>query len=397
MLYKKQIDKITWEDVHNFCKQQIAENAYLDYKESFPKNLEKSISAFANTLGGMILIGISEDNYNKPKLPLKGIPFEKGLSERVTNIILGNITPPIFPEIQVCLNKDGKRAVIVIRVPQSNETPHAISGNTQVYLRTGNVNHPESLASLDEIFWLDSKRNKSVELKNKLINDSTSRFDSYYTLSKDAIKQDKGFFTLFLCPFYPHEIFLSPPELNEKTSKFFVTDYYRTSEKFPISTHYQGEIFHSGSIVKTMFDKYIFYSEFNIFGLCFFKEVLIWKYKKNDSEEITIMRESEILSRLDEFIDSSILFYNELGYYGLLQFDMILDGIKNYPLERYPGDRIITTIENRIEHSESFLMSSLSENKDEIMLNKMKKIAWTYGFDYNKQMIDYFNTNLKNR
>jgi len=397
MLYRKQIDQISWDDVTNFCEQGIAENTYLDYKEAFPKNFSKSISSFANTLGGLILIGVQEDKQNKPVLPIKGIPFEKGLSEKVTNIILGNITPPIFPEIQVCLSENKKDAIVVIRIPQSNETPHAISGNTQVYVRTGNLNHPESLASMDQIFWLHSQREKSIYLKNKLINDSILRFDSYYESEKDVIKHNNGFFTLILCPVYPHDIFLNPPELNKKTPKFFVYDYYGTSEKFPISNSDHGELFHSGSILKTMFENIIFYSEFNIFGLSFFKEVLSRKYKKSPSEEITLMRESEILSRLDEFIDSSISFYNEIGYRGLLQFDMILDKIKNYPFGRYPGDRIISTIENRVEHSEAFLMSSLRDNKNEIILNKMKKIAWTYGFDYNIQMIEYFNTNIKNR
>lgn len=271
MLYKKQIDQISWEDVVNFCDQRTSENAYLDYKESFPKNLAKSISAFANTLGGIIIIGVKEDEESKPVLPILGIPFEKGLSEKVTNIVLDNITPPVFPEIQVCLNKDKTKALVVIRIPQSSDTPHAISGNTQVYIRTGNLNHPESLATLDKIFWLDNQRMKSTELKDKLIKDSFNRFDAYYEAEKDAEIFNSGFFTLLMCPIYPHNSFLTPPRLNEKVSNFFVHDYYGTSEHFPISLNYlQGELFHSGSIVKAIFERYIFYNEFNIFGLNFF-------------------------------------------------------------------------------------------------------------------------------
>ena len=92
MLYNKPINQITWDDVDQFCKQGIEENAYLDYKKDFPNDLEKTMSAMANTLGGIILIGVEEDINNKSKLPIQGIVFQKGLSERVLNIILSIIT-----------------------------------------------------------------------------------------------------------------------------------------------------------------------------------------------------------------------------------------------------------------------------------------------------------------
>src|SRR6266849_6417511 len=103
MLYVKPADQITWNDIESFCQQGLPEGAYLDYKEDFPKNLEKTIAAMANTLGGIILIGVEEDKQTtKPILPLKGIEFQRGLEERIMSIILTNITPPIFPEVVVC-------------------------------------------------------------------------------------------------------------------------------------------------------------------------------------------------------------------------------------------------------------------------------------------------------
>ena len=150
-IYTSPINEITWDNVQEFCNEKIPENSALDYKKDFPSNLEKTIAAFANSLGGIIIIGVAEDKENKPTLPLEGITFEKGLEERVMNKILTNITPPIFPEIKVCPNKDSAKAYIVIRIPQSNQTPHAINKNTKVYFRTGNVNNPEDLADGDRI------------------------------------------------------------------------------------------------------------------------------------------------------------------------------------------------------------------------------------------------------
>src|SRR3989339_276494 len=105
MLFTKPIEQISYDDVVLFCEQQISEGINLDYKYDFPNNLEKTIAAFANTFGGLVIIGV-EDKDSKPKLPANGIKYVRGLQERVIKIILDNISPPIFPEIQVCPPKN---------------------------------------------------------------------------------------------------------------------------------------------------------------------------------------------------------------------------------------------------------------------------------------------------
>ena len=118
-LYGATIASITWDDVDRFCQQGTAENTYLDYKTDFPSDLAKSIAAMANTLGGIILIGVDETDDGKPRLPLLGIDNDRGLDERVLNTILDSMTPPVIPEIVTCPNAAGDKAVMVIRIPQS--------------------------------------------------------------------------------------------------------------------------------------------------------------------------------------------------------------------------------------------------------------------------------------
>lgn len=129
MLYTKAINEITWSDIEDFCNQRITEGLHLDYKRDFPNNLEKTISAMANTFGGIILIGVKEDEQSKPVVPIAGIDFIRGLEERVWNIILTNITPIVQPEITVALNQDNTKAIVLIRINQSHQAPHAISNN----------------------------------------------------------------------------------------------------------------------------------------------------------------------------------------------------------------------------------------------------------------------------
>ena len=101
-IYNAPLERITRETVEEFLAQKVKEGVYVDYKVEWPNDLERTIAAMANTLGGVILIGVDETTDGGPKLPPAGVNFERGMQERVTNIVLSNITPPVFPEVAVC-------------------------------------------------------------------------------------------------------------------------------------------------------------------------------------------------------------------------------------------------------------------------------------------------------
>lgn len=82
----------------------------------------------------------------------------------------------MFPEVQVCPSDDQTTAFIVIRIPQSQLMPHAIRGNTQVYVRTDISNEPEELATLDRVRWLTDRRQRSQELEQTILSRSAARF-----------------------------------------------------------------------------------------------------------------------------------------------------------------------------------------------------------------------------
>lgn len=181
-MYRENISQITFETVDNFCSQtpRPREGVHLDFKKDFPNNLEKTISAFANTQGGIILIGVDETPTGEAKLPIDGIPLESGLRERAVNKALQAIYPPVFPEVQVCeFSSTGSgpidKAIVVIRVAESDATPHAIEGKRRVYLRVDNVNQPEELATIDEIEWLQNRRRLAVENRTRVIERATER------------------------------------------------------------------------------------------------------------------------------------------------------------------------------------------------------------------------------
>ena len=361
----------------------------------------------ANTFGGIILIGIAEDDENKPVVPIAGIPFVRGLSERVMNIILSNITPPLFPEINICMNSGGTRAVVVVRISQSHQSPHAIASNTKVYLRTGNRNNPEVLAKIDDIEWLKNHRFRSEELREGLYERALQRFTNVYDRQlkerggeeKSIEKIQQGWLTLSLCPLYPKEMFCTPPEISTFMKKITVRDYYGTSHEFPIFNNISGTVVQDGTVFFTLFgSEWVFHIELNCFGLYLYRQSLL-REPVHKNKTIRIIRGGEIFCRLDEFIDSGINYYRELGYWGFLLFKLHLGSVRECPFElplrEDPRNEIYYSPDEDVFFSDVILSGALSVEKPGLILKSAQKIAWTFGLDITTEFLNKFYEKIK--
>jgi Putative DNA-binding domain len=178
-------DALTFDDVQNFCRARPREGVTLDYKVDFPKRLDKTIAAFANTYGGYILIGVDETATGEPVLPIAGVPLVGGLRERVVATALDAILPPVNPEVKVVEFKSPgatspDRAVVVVRVHESDDSAHAVDNGKMVYLRVDNISdHFIRQATISEVEWLLNKRRRPLELKEQLLSEARKRAANY--------------------------------------------------------------------------------------------------------------------------------------------------------------------------------------------------------------------------
>lgn len=405
------INEITWEDVNTFCQQRLAEGAYLDYKVDFPKHLEKTISAMANTFGGMILLGADEDDEGRPKRPLSGIELKRGLEERVIGIILSNITPPLFPEIQVCPNDAKDLAIVVIRIAQSHQTPHAMSGNTEVYLRTGNRNNPEQLATIREIEWLQEHRKKSTDLRELLYRLAEERSSRLYARQlaevcargQSAKQIAHGWLTLSICPLYPKEMLRLPPELDQVRRQINIPEYLGSGATFPLPAVgvERSLIVQDGIVFGRIYDEESFYhTELNCFGLYFYKQSLLHSYEHPAVGNVTVIRASEVLARLDEFLDSATKFYGEVGYWGALQFRLDLSQLEGCRMGAHtenPYDETLPTLESDVRFAEVVSAAALRDEKAKLRLTAAQRFAWAFGWNVTDQSLDQLYKRLKKK
>jgi hypothetical protein len=395
------VANLSWTDVVTFCERQITEGASLDYKREFPKSLEKTVAAMANTLGGTILIGVAEgekDKEAKPVMPVAGIAFETGLAERVLSICAANISPPVVPNVQVCPDTTGERAVVVVQIPQSREAPHAIESNTQVYVRTGQRNHPNVLADIDRLTWMLGNRRKAEEFRDWLILRASQRFDIASGGEVPLIVKSQGFrpsktfvpelpclLTVLLVPTYPSaEPLMLPGVLQRGMRGIRVPDPMGTANEFPFfeaGTRLveDGAIVHIGNMDRT------YHTHVNIHGLYFHKQSMLYELENKTAAPTTlVIRSVEIIRRARTMIDSAVKLYSLLNYFGPLHVRVRLERILGFALlvnehsgeqyQRYSTDPVIDAIELSST-------AELSSGADGLTHRLVRRIGWAFDWD----------------
>jgi len=102
------------------------------------------IVAFANTNGGTVYVGASQNVKN----PVVGVPDPEQVIRLIRHDVEGKVTPPI--ELRIDVQESEGKSVVRIAVPRGDDPPYAIDGS-KIYVRSeGETN----LAVRDEIVEL---------------------------------------------------------------------------------------------------------------------------------------------------------------------------------------------------------------------------------------------------
>jgi hypothetical protein len=395
MIYTSPIDSITWQALDDFLAQGLKEGTTLDYKIDWPNELEKTIAAMANTLGGVILVGVGEETDTRPKCPPVGVPFIRGLAEKITNIVLSNITPPVFPDVAVCPDPAQGRAIIVIRVPQSHQTPHAIMGNRRVYVRTGNVSTPEELATVGEIEWLREHRALSEARRDSAYRTAIDRSDlflgyvSRMSTGRYFNPVTRPYVMLCAAPYYPTKPLVSPPDLKPIVRDVRVPDYFGTDREFPPMGG-QVRLLQDGvylfANLKNDSGERAYYAEFNTFGQLFYRQTLL--YELDGKPQI---RAAEIIARLDMFGRIAKKYLEKVGHQGLVWFNVLLGSVAGSSLLPWnlgePQASVGPCEDGAISFEQSFSMADWDAQSEDVVVQATQKIGWAYNWEATPQLV----------
>ena len=164
-IIRKNIEKITEQDLQILIDNSVLERKTLEYKQSLPSNSDADkkefladVSSFANANGGDLIYGIIEDrNTGMPKA-LEGVAIENIDQEisRLENMIRDGIEPRIAGIIPRSITLSNSRTVLIVRIPKSWMSPHRVifKGHDKFYSRSTNGKYPLDVAELRVAFNL---------------------------------------------------------------------------------------------------------------------------------------------------------------------------------------------------------------------------------------------------
>ena len=144
-------------DIKKLIGEATEYDKKLALEEKKPKSWCKSVSAFANTFGGALIFGISNDGQ------VVGLNDPEGDAEKISEIIKSRLTP--IPEFKLRFHKtDDGKILVVLEVYKGDETPYYYSGDgvLEAYVRIGN----------------ESVKATATELKRLVLRGKNTSYDS---------------------------------------------------------------------------------------------------------------------------------------------------------------------------------------------------------------------------
>ena len=142
-MLSKPVKQITIADVQALITDAVPEGRTVDYKLALPgasdaemKEFLADVSSFANTAGGDLLLGVSEDKGVPTKTVGLTEPNEDGAILRLENAIRDGLEPRIQAELRFFGDAGGPR-LLIVRVKRSWLQPHRViyKGHDKFYAR----------------------------------------------------------------------------------------------------------------------------------------------------------------------------------------------------------------------------------------------------------------------
>ena len=183
----------------------------VEYKSEIA-HIPKIISSFANTQGGIFIIGAETDQNNKVRPPIIGIPNDGGIEERILQSALTGIHPAVMPEV-IIFDVPGEtdKVVVVVRVEESQHAPHAIQNSTKVYVLQGSTTPPYELAEIGRIEYLLKRREEPQRISRRILD----RIEERVRVNSYSSQLERPNLAIFARPVFPYRPIIAPPEIHE--------------------------------------------------------------------------------------------------------------------------------------------------------------------------------------
>ena len=301
MLFTKPKNEITFADVESFCRE-FGEGVRVEYKREI-KHIPKIVSSFANTHGGVFVIGAETDEQNKVKFPIQGIPKKSGIEEQIQQSALTGIYPGVIPEIILVDVPNSSNLVVIVRVDESIHAPHAIKEVTQVYIRVGSITQPYEykLAEMDRIAYMFKRREDSQTITHQILDRIEKRVEAFSNINASNINLHVPNITVIAKPVFPYRPVISKEDIFEPRRSWRRV---------------------SGGAYKLPEYEYDDYCELNEYGIVYQRTKLEPQGSRPGSEQCLYF--GVFLYRISDCMSLAKSFYDKCKYRGNIEFTVQL-------------------------------------------------------------------------
>ena len=371
-MFTKPADEINFSDIETFCGE-YSEGVRVEYKREI-KHIPKIVSSFANTQGGILLIGAETDINNKVVFPIQGIPNNGGIQEQIQQSALTGIYPPVMPEVIICdVPGPTKNVVVIVRAHESQQAPHGIQNSNQVYIRAGSITQPYKLADIDRIEYLLKRRERPQGIIQQILNRMEARAQACIE------KQYKSYpyLSLICHPVFPYRPIISPPKIVGFLRKNQVKTHripFKEGEVDFGTRRVTGGICVIGRS---------FYYEINEYGILYYGEVLHEKHPlQGGKPEPNTLRDYDIVHEIYELLHIARTFYQECEFSGDIEFQARLRQVDGWKLnlgEPHFSDPV-PSIESDISASTPCAPLDFLKVKDyiDLIMDLSNQLFWSF-------------------
>ncbi|EMO5083796.1 helix-turn-helix domain-containing protein [Pseudomonas aeruginosa] len=201
--YETPLNDINEDDLDQI--KHLEEGWFIEFKSNFTdtSKIAKSISSFANTYGGLIIIGVQEAPKGRKfgsYSPLSEDEAEATIA-RLRDAAVSHIQPcPFFVSRKIkspdSSDHDEKKWIVIVKVPKSDRAPHLHSSGA-IYTRKGDSSSPTTLTDqgLLERLWSDrAQKTREIENRIKFLHKQSSssipKIDIFITKTLDSKPKD---------------------------------------------------------------------------------------------------------------------------------------------------------------------------------------------------------------
>jgi hypothetical protein len=189
---------ISFEHLQQLLADKAVENVRLEFKRDIPNKDEvlKKISSFANTFGGIVVIGAEASSKDGRLIALPGVEPERGYKQTIAQFCFEGASPPLIAETSDPIPVPGQdeKVCYVIRVSESDVAPHFLNGRKGVYVRTDEFSSrfEARLAKENELRFLLDRGKLACDRREGIVQRARQRFRTladrkYSELTRHAI------------------------------------------------------------------------------------------------------------------------------------------------------------------------------------------------------------------